>query len=253
MHDLQALQSLVTRAIFTRDTSEIARELVAGKADAGRRFGIYRNNTLLSLTRHLKTMFPVTARLGDERFFDYAANAFIMRDPPKEARLAAYGSTFPQFLSRFPACRHAPILAEMARLEWAVHESLISHEHKAIPASAFHTEESSAVGVSLQPSLRFIITRWPLLDLWAGRIKSEAPLGRQISRVAILRHGDDIGFFDVKPARYAFWHALQRGQTFNAAATRAFARDPQFNFVNEVLTLFRQGLVTAISPPRQTH
>jgi hypothetical protein len=249
MHNLQTLQSLMTRAIFARDNSELTGELIAGNADANRRFGIYRNNTLLSLSRHLKTIFPVTARLSDERFFDYAANTFILRRPPKEARLAVYGRDFSAFLAAFPACRHTPILAEMARLEWAVHESLISDEHTPLPASTFRGEAS----VVLQPSLRFIISRWPLLDLWSGRAKTDAPLQRRTSRTAIIRHGDDIGFFELTPSRFALWRALQSGKTFDAAAGRALAREPQFDLVKEIMALFRQGLVIAISPPKRTH
>jgi hypothetical protein len=251
MHDLQTLQSLMTRAILARDNAEIARELTAGNADAARRFAIYRNNTLLSLTRHLKTVFPVTARLGDERFFDYAANAYILRDPPKEARLAVYGRTFAAFLAEFPACRHAPILTEMARLEWAVHEALMSDEHKPLPASAFHGE--AAQSAVLQPSLRFVLSRWPLLDLWSGRARPDMPLPRKATRLAIMRHGDDIGFFELKPARFAFWRALQRGKTFDVAAARALARDPHIDLVNETLALFNQGFVTAISLSPPSH
>jgi hypothetical protein len=253
MHDLQTLQSLMTRAILARDSAEIAKELTAGNADAGRRFAIYRNNTLLSLTRHLKTVFPVTMRLGDERFFDYAANAFITRHPPREARLAVYGGKLARFLATLPACRHAPILAAMARLEWAVHEALVSDEHKPLPASAFRGEASAAQSVVLQPSLRFVLSRWPLLDLWSGRARPDTPLPRKATRLAIMRHGDDIGFFELKPARFAFWRALQRGKTFDAAAARALARDPHIDLVNETLALFRQGLVTAISPAAPSH
>lgn len=244
MHDLQTLQSLMTRAIFARDNTDIAGELRAGEADAGRRFEIYRNNTLLSLTRHLRTVFPVTARLGDERFFDYAANAYILHHPPREARLAVYGETFARFLARFPACRHAPILAETARLEWAIHDALISEERDAIAVSGLRGSET----VTLQPSLRFAVSRWPVLDLWSGHPKVEAALPRQATRIAIVRHGEDIGFFALKPARFTFWRTLQRGRTFEAAASHALARDPHFDLANEVMTLFRQRLVIAISP-----
>jgi hypothetical protein len=198
-------------------------------------------------------VFPVTARLGDERFFDYAANAYILRDPPKEARLAVYGKTFAAFLAEFPACRHAPILAEMARLEWAVHEALVSDEYKPLPASAFRGEASAAQCAVLQPSLRFVLSRWPLLDLWSGRARTDVILPRKATRLAIMRHGDDVGFFELKSARFAFWRALQRGQAFDAAATRALARDPHIDLVNEILALFSQGLVTALSPPAASH
>ena len=105
MSSLAELQSQMTAAIFKGHAAEIEDQLVAGRADPARRFKIYRNNTFLSLTAHLNTVFPVTARLGDERFFAYAANEYIRREPPHEPRLAVYGVGFPRFLARFPACR----------------------------------------------------------------------------------------------------------------------------------------------------
>jgi hypothetical protein len=66
--------------------------------------------------------------------------------------------------------------------------------------------------------------------------------------MAIVRNGDDIGFFALKPARFAFWRALQRGRTFEGAASHALGRDPHFDLVSEIMTLFRQRLVIAISP-----
>ncbi len=68
-----------------------------------------------------------------------------------------------------------------------------------------------------------------------------------------MRHGDDIGFFEVKPVRFAFWRALQRGKTFNVAAAQALTRDPRIDLVNETLALFSHGLVTALSLPAPSH
>ena len=105
MLDLATLQASMTRALLKGDLSEIEDEFDTGKASSARRFSIYRNNMFLSLTSHLRTIFPVTVRLGDDRFFAYAADQFILREPPMEARLAVYGAAFPRFLSHFPACQ----------------------------------------------------------------------------------------------------------------------------------------------------
>src|SRR5262245_5271409 len=128
MPSLAELQTSMTKAIFDGSCVDVEDEFVADRTDPVRRFAIYRNNMFLSLTAHLRAIFPVTARLGDERFFGYAAHQFILRAPSREARLVTYGAALPQFLARFPACRHAPILAEMAALEWAIHSALTSAE-----------------------------------------------------------------------------------------------------------------------------
>jgi hypothetical protein len=194
----------------------------------------------LSLTAHLRAVFPVTAGLGDERFFAYAAHQFILHSPPRDARLAVYGVAFPRFLSRFPACRHAPILAAMASLEWAIHSALTSAQLPFLELA----ESTEASTLSLQPSLRFVVSRWPILGVWARRSEPQQKLPRRTSRIAVVRHDDDIRFFELSSARFAFWRSLAQRRGIEAAATRALARDAGFNLTDEILFLLRNRLVT---------
>ncbi|WP_119272832.1 HvfC/BufC family peptide modification chaperone [Taklimakanibacter deserti] len=242
MRDLAELQVSMTRALIDGSFSDIEGEFTAGHADPARRYAIYRNNMFLSLIAHLRTIFPVTAKLGDERFFAYAAHQFILRGPPRESRLVVYGSAFPQFLSRFPACRHAPILAQMAALEWAIHRALTSAQ---LPFLDF-ADLAHASTLDLQPSLGFVVSRWPVLGLWAHQSERRQALPRRISRIALLRHDDDIRFFELNTARFAFWRGLSRRLTIEEAAARALARDPHFNLTDEIVFLFRNRLATGV-------
>jgi hypothetical protein len=237
----------MTRALLKGDLTDIEDEFDTGEAGSARRFSIYRNNMFLSLTSHLRSIFPVTARLGDDRFFAYAASQFILREPPRESRLIVYGAAFPRFLSGFPACRHVPILGQMARLEWAIHSSLTSAQMPFIEA----TEIGNApidMRLDLQPSLRFVLSRWPLLGLWAREADRQRPLPRKVSRLAVVRHDDDIRFFELGAARFAFWRGLARHHSIERAACRALARDPLFDLVEEIVFLFRNQLVSGFAP-----
>jgi hypothetical protein len=245
MRDLAELQASMAQAILSGDAAPLAAELTAPKTDAVRRFAICRNNTFLSLTRHLKTVFPVTARLGDERFFNYAAFEFVRAHPPREPRLSSYGSAFPRFLANFPACRSAPILPEMASLEWAVHAALTAAEQRPLAPSVLAGENSSNLRFVLQPSLHFALSRWSLLPLWQGTHPEDRPLDRRLGRTAIFRNGDRIRFVELSSARFAFWRSIARGAQLESAAARALARDPMFDLVKEILALFHAGLVVA--------
>jgi hypothetical protein len=247
MRDLAELQTSMTQALLSGDARPLAAELIAPSADAVRRFAIFRNNTFLSLTRHLKAVFPVTARLGDERFFSYAAFEFVRAHPPREPRLSTYGSAFPRFLANFPACRSAPILPEVASFEWAVHAALTAAENAALAPSllAGLGPSSSNLRLVLQPSLHFAVSRWVLLPLWQATHPEDRPLFRRVTRTAIFRAGDRIRFIELSSARFGFWHSIARGAQLEYAAARALARDPMFDLVNEILTLFRTGLVVA--------
>jgi hypothetical protein len=255
MSSLAELQSLMTAAIFKGHAAEIEQDLVAGRADPARRFAIYRNNTFLSLTAHLKAVFPVTARLGDERFFAYAANEFIRRAPPCEPRLSSYGGEFPKFLARFQASRATPILAEMAQLEWAVQSALTQ---RSAPAIGLETvieagPDAARASFKLQSGLGFVLSRWPLAKLWARSGDVTEPLGRKTSRLAVWRENNSVRVSELPAARFAFWRSIARGLPLEDAANRAFARDNSFDFPAELRGLFGAGLVTGIVPQPQLH
>jgi hypothetical protein len=246
LRNLAELQKEITLAILSGDVSSLAAELKSSNASSISRFAIYRNNSLLSLTNHLRAVFPVTAKLGDERFFAYAAHEFIRTAPPSDPRLSAYGGGLAKFLSRFAPCRDAPILSEMAALEWAVHSALTNEDLPALSAKDTLTLNAGAYRLTLQPSLKFTLSRWSLIRLWQAIGSSDAPLRRRLSRIAVLRSGDKVRLFDLPSARFVFWRNLANGASLDTAATRAIARDPQFDLVGEIFMLFRAGLVTTV-------
>lgn len=247
MRDLAALQSAMTQALFTGSVAEIEDEIDVGNATPSRRFAIYRNNMFLSLAAHLRAVFPVTAQLGDERFFSYAAHQFILREPPREPRLITYGRNFPRFLADFPACRHAPILARMAELEWALHKSLTSRQMPYLEPQDM-VEATGVMALELQPSLGLVLSRWPLLGLWAHEAERQRPVARRTTRLAVMRHDDDIRFFELGRARFVFWRCLAKGRSIERAAARAVARDPAFDLADEIVFLLRNRLVTGLFP-----
>jgi hypothetical protein len=250
MPDLQTLQDQMVAAIMGGDMAHIADEFAHSD-----RLAIFRNNTLTSLTEALKTTFPVTVQLCDERFFAYAAHEFITRQPPKEARLSEYGASFPRFLASFPPCRDHPVIAAMAAFEWAISSSLNDAEEALASIAAIeHAKPAGGkISLRLQPHLRFVISRWPVLQLWAEHKSAGKPvsslLKRKTERIAITRRGEDIQFLELDAARFAFWRVLAKGQSLEAAATRALAREPLFDLLRETLLLFRSRLVTRVIIP----
>ena len=252
MSELQTLQSKMATAMQAGHIAELAKDFTAGAADAGRRLMIYQNNSFGSLTAALKSVFPVTVELGDARFFDYAAHHYILKHPPREPRLSLFGAGFPKFLTRFPASREAPLLAAMASLEWCLASSLNDAAEAPAPLTLMDNAgtDGGRVCLRLQPNLRFVLTRWPLTGLWAHHTHNarmpEAPLPRQLSRVAVFRSGEDVELANLDSARFTFWRMLAKGLTLETAAARALARDPLFDLVQDVLLLFRNGLVTGV-------
>jgi hypothetical protein len=253
VRSLLKLQEEMASAIMSGDTSQITAELNSGTADPSLRFNIFRNNSFVTLTQCLKSVFPVSVKLSDERFFAYAAHEFIKSHPPREARLSAYGAEFPGFLAGFAPCHDFPILVDMAMLEWAIAEAAISTEAPPLSLAEFSKvdQDGSRVGLSLQPSLRFVVTRWPLLGVWADHKKDvfviNGPLEKKSSRVALCRRGNGVKFFELEPARFCFWRSLACGRSLEISTKNALMRDPLFDLLQEIVFLSRQSLIAKIS------
>jgi len=259
MLPLEHLQTTMARAVLAMEPTIAAKTLTAGKADPLARLRIYQNNTRSSLTAVLMAVFPVTVRLVDERFFRFAASEFIRRHPPAESRLARYGAGFPRFLKTIETLSDMPVVAETARLEWAVAEAL---DAPALPARTLAEYENTDLGLSpdilLQPSLRLIVSHWSILSVWTahqhdGVLDQHSAWTRRPERVALWRAGDKVRLVLLDRANFAFRHSLKHGLGLEHATGRALALDPGFDLVSALVRLFGDGLVTDVRAATTSH
>ncbi|TGQ38352.1 DUF2063 domain-containing protein [Mesorhizobium sp. M00.F.Ca.ET.216.01.1.1] len=252
MLPLELLQTMMARSVLAKEPFVSANLLTAGKADPLARLRIYRNNTRSSLTAVLIAVFPVTVRLVDERFFRFVASEFIRRYPPVESRLARYGAGFPRFLKSIDTLSDMPVVAETARLEWAIAEAL---DAASLPPRTLAEYDNTDLGMSpdilLQPSLRLIISHWSVMSVWKAHQK--ATLAEQFGgwmrrpeRVALWRSGESVRLILLDRSNFAFLHALKHGFGLEQAISRAVALDPMFDLVSALVRLFGDGLVTDV-------
>jgi hypothetical protein len=220
-------------------------------ADPYARLSIYRNNTFSSLTGVLLAVFPVTARLLDERYFRYASHAFITAFPPSEPRLSQVGEKVPAFLARSGDLRVMPFVAETAGLEWAIATALDSGHNAPIHIGVLLAQEDpSALQLRLQPSLQLLQSRCPAGSIWAahqGEMEPELEFIRErgAERIALWRNGSTVRMLLLDKAGFAFVRAVARGLPLEAAANRAARLDPLFDLAAALARMFSEGLVTA--------
>ncbi len=251
MLSLRDLQRDFRRALLGEGGEGIAALIVEDGLTAEHRLDVYRNNVLASLQEVLKDTFPVVCRLVDERFFLYATAAFMRAHPPREVCLVAYGAGFADFLAGFPACAPLVYLADVARLEWLMHEAAHAAQSPALapPAMSGVTEaDMPRLTFTFDPTLGLIESPWPIERIWRANQsghENEAAidLGGGGTRLEVRRRAGTVVFRSLDAATFTFRVGLLRGLTL-AAATEAALADPGFDLGLAFADLFRDGSVT---------
>ena len=190
---------------------------------------IHRNNNLILLTASLRGIFPVVCRLVDERFFDYTAHDFISAQPPSSPCLFDYGGEFPNFLEQFEPCRALPYLADVARLEWALHACAHAPDTEAIDASTLQATQSDAypaLRFALHPACRLISSPYPIDRIWhANQAEGggEIDLDKGAAQLVVRRDGVTVGFTAPRSAAFIFLSTLAEGKPMEQACLAALA------------------------------
>ena len=90
---------------------------------AGKRFDVYRNNVVASLSSALAEGFPAIRSLVGMEFFSAMAGIYVRAHPPSDPRMMYFGTEMPEFLAGFGPVQHLAYLPDVARLELALRES----------------------------------------------------------------------------------------------------------------------------------
>ncbi|HTW27299.1 MAG TPA: DNA-binding domain-containing protein [Acetobacteraceae bacterium] len=249
MLPLLELQTAFGRCLLDADVAPPAG--IVG--DAGERLAVYRNTTFLTLTRLLRSVFPVVCRLVDERFFDFAAHSFIRRHPPRARCLSQYGADFADFLAGFAPAASVPCLPDMARLEWAISRVTIAPTAPALDIgqlAAAGSTDPAGLRLTLQPGCAHLASPHPVDRIWQAHQADAAPepvapdpCGTWLEIVA----GEHLVLRRLAPPAWHFRQRLADGATLGAAAEAALQHDSAFDLAAALATLFAEGLVVGLT------
>ncbi|MET1028837.1 MAG: putative DNA-binding domain-containing protein [Dongiaceae bacterium] len=140
----------------------------AGLAPA-RRLGIYRNHHRISLGEALTRTFAATAATIGAEAFEVLHHDFVAGFPPMAPCLVEYGAAFPDFLAQDRRLAALPYLADLARLDWALHRAQQAVEAEVFTAQHLAgLQETGLAALVLKPHPSFSLLRssFPLLRIW---------------------------------------------------------------------------------------
>ena len=250
-------QQQLLRALWRRGTDA---SLTGWLRDSGARaeqgLDAYRGNAHAIAERALAAAFPTVQQLVGDDSFALLARALWHHHPPRCGDLARFGDALPAWIADDPQLAAEPYLADVARVDWAVHT--IEHAADAPPLPAdlhlLGEREPARLRLRLRPGLACIASRWPVVTIWrahrSGEVDRFAPARdalaagrREIALVARPQWRATVDAIDEPNAR--FTTALLGG----APLARALdAAGPTFAFEAWLHDAVRQQWLQAVEP-----
>ncbi|MCJ9430354.1 putative DNA-binding domain-containing protein [Kordiimonas marina] len=178
MSDLARLQQAFTDAVLSpEETLEgLAGMIEGGPLSPVQRLNVYRNNYRLGLTDGVAEIFPLVSAFVGSQFLKGALRRYILAEPPAEPMLHRYGAGFAAFLDDFEPASGVPYIADLARIEWAVHELQNALEEPLLPPE--DAEGAMRAGwARLSSNMRLVVSAYPVVNLWMvgrGQLPPEA-------------------------------------------------------------------------------
>jgi hypothetical protein len=238
LHDTQAR---VTAALLRGAGDDIAALLRDdGAVAAERRLRVYRNNVFASLGAALHAVYPVTARLVGEPFFRQLARTYIARHPSMSGDLHAFGAMLPALVRKQASLAALPYLADVAALEWAIHEVYHEADEEVLDTAALAqlpADRQARVRLHLQLATRFVASPFPVLAIWqANQAEADdtvAPVALDAGGVRLLVARDRdfaVEFRVLDVGEDCFLRMLAGGEPLASAVPAALVADPAFDF-----------------------
>jgi hypothetical protein len=203
--------------------------------------------------RSLRAAYPVaTALVGDDSFA-ILAREFWHRHPPVRGDLACWGEALPEFVARNPQLADVPYLADVARVEWALHRAAGAPNAGADPASfALLTQtDPDTLTLRLAPGTVMMNSEWPVASLVTAHLHQNPPLAVVAARVqahdaenaVVWRQGLRPLVAACTPAEAALLVTLLNGRSLLDSLNQALAVDAGFDLGQWLPGAVAKGLV----------
>lgn len=261
MKELLRLQGAFQRHLLRPAGTTLRAVLSTGRAGAARRLAVYAEACRARLTGVLRSDFPALQGVLGQDAFDLMARDYILAHPSQSANLRWYGQHLAGFLARASRWRRRPVLAELARFEWALGLAFDAADAPLIAADDMRRIPPAAwpdMRLQLHPSVQLLGLRSNAPKLWRAVDAGETaprPRGRNRTRTWLVWRKGFEPFYRVLPpaeawalaaaARGADFASLVQGLCRFVGSKRAALAGAQF-----LRNWLEEGLVSAIDVDR---
>jgi hypothetical protein len=255
MSALAEQQQALLESLFLQE-SKIAIKNIAISADAMsvRGLKVYKANGHVLAERALRAAYPVLAQMLGDESFSALARALWHATPPQYGDMAQWGDTLAEFVAASAQLADEPYLADVARVEWALHTCAGAADAVLQPATLalLGSHDLDALTVQLAPGAAQICSPWPIASL----VRAHRDDGVTMAHAAtLLRNGraEDVVVWrqgyrprvrNAKPGEAGFVSALLQSQTLGAAIDAS----PQLEINHWLTEAIETGLLMAVHP-----
>lgn len=221
MSRLADIQEAFQRFLLAAD-SEIESHVVGTeRVSVETRLGIYGDGYRSRLIEVLESSYPVLANLLGEADFQTLGTKYVASHESTFFSIRYYGHELADFLAADAQYSKAPLLAELARWEWAMAAAFDAADAKPIDSSAFAQvppEDWAEMRFEWSPSVQVLALEWNVPELWKAVTEDterpEPSLNLQPSSWLIWRRELQIYFRPVAAEEAAVIAAARAGQSF---------------------------------------
>ena len=253
--DKEALrQQMLLRALW----GDARPGVVGGWMRDGARFDrglqAYRANAAALAERALAAAFPTVQQLVGEESFALLARAFWRAAAPERGDVAEWGAALPAFIAGDEQLADEPYLADVARLDWAVHAAERAADAAPAPAGMERLagRDPASIVLRLAPGSALVVSSAPIVTIWQAHRSDDAdrfvPVRAAFAAGAgenafVARHGwkAEVQAVDAPAAR--FTAALLAGRDLAAALAEGGAA---FEFEPWLIGALRRGAIDAV-------
>lgn len=223
-------------------------------ASALRSVALYRRLIRHNYTQALKVTYPVLSRFVGERYFGVLVRGYLKRFPSTSGDLFPYGRHLPALLN---ALQVSPLLAELARLEWACHEVYQAADSPPLSHDQLHALASvdpSQVTFHMHAASRLLSFPFPVHRVWLA-LQPDAPadevvdlpLPEQETGVVVTRGDGKVQATSLARTDYLLLEAMSRGVDAASVERIAVESEPEFDFARFMTTVLNLGVVSGVS------
>lgn len=222
MSRLPRIQGDFQTYLLGGDSAEIEQHVVGTrKVPIATRLGIYGDGYLSRLIEALEANFPVLSELLGEGDFSALGTAYVRSHDSAFFSIRYYGDRLAGFLATEPAYASAPVLAELARWEWAMTEVFDAADAAPIGTDALAKiapESWGGLSFDWHPSVRRLALAWNAPQIWKAVTDDAEPpevaFSAEPVEWVLWRQDLRTYFRSLQKAEAAVLDAARQGQCF---------------------------------------